>query len=387
MSSIEVEVVEPDALGAAETAAWATFRAASPQLASPYFDLRYVRAAAALAPHGAVAVIHRHGAICGFLPFQRRGTLLQPLGAPLSDYHGLVAAPNAAIPLAEVLDHLKAQRLRFSSLVGAPPAHSTPLFAMAADLSGGFAGWEAARQAAGRGGFLKDKRRRMRQFEREVGPVRFSLGKAQPAMLDQIIALKRAQIRRTGQHDIFACGWTIRLLHRLAETAEPDFGLQIATLHAGDQLAAAEIGLRGGHTHHLWFPVFDPQLARYSPGSLMTIETLRAAAGQGVRQVDFGPGFEAYKNDFATPSHVVHDGVVGARLVSPDLRQRHAAVARFERRIDRIAACEPQWPGRLQGASVFAADIARRRPGVSLGLGGLGAAIGLGVSLSLLNEG
>ena len=71
---LSVEAIKPADLGASERALWQGFVQASPELASPYFDFRYALAAGDIAPHSAVAVIHRQGRIEGFLPFQRRGS-------------------------------------------------------------------------------------------------------------------------------------------------------------------------------------------------------------------------------------------------------------------------------------------------------------------------
>src|SRR5690606_9756481 len=60
---IEVEQREPGALSATERQLWAAFRLSRPELASPYFDLRYVLAAGQAAPGARIAVIRRRGRI------------------------------------------------------------------------------------------------------------------------------------------------------------------------------------------------------------------------------------------------------------------------------------------------------------------------------------
>jgi len=139
-AKLDVKSVRPVELSGEEREAWRTFRVAQPDLASPYFDLRYILTAGEVAPHAAVAVIRRAGRIKAFLPYQRRAGLIQPMGAPLSDYHGLVAAPGAAVSLPEVLEAIGGRRLRFGGLVGAAPdvpgLHARR--AMVADLIGGF---------------------------------------------------------------------------------------------------------------------------------------------------------------------------------------------------------------------------------------------------------
>jgi len=361
---LSVEAIKPADLGASERALWQGFVQASPELASPYFDFRYALAAGDIAPHSAVAVIHRQGRIEGFLPFQRRGSMIQPLAAPLTDYHGLIAAPDARIDLSAVVRALKADTFSFTAMrsgIDAARSRTALRHAMIADLSGGFDAY-LARRAAVNADFLKDKRRRERALKRDHGPISLSFPERDPAQVCDIIARKREQMRRTGQHDIFACGWTERLVRRLMEEDEPDFGARLAVLRAGDTVVAAEIGLRAGGVYHLWFPVYDPAYARYSPGALMTLETLRALPSKGVHHVDFGLEGEAYKRDFADPGAVVFEGsIAGSAWVAASARlidqvagkapeSFKAARLRMRRRLDRIAACEPHPVDWLKGA-------------------------------------
>ncbi|OYW26627.1 MAG: cellulose biosynthesis protein CelD [Caulobacter sp. 12-67-6] len=378
-NGVSVETVKVSELGAPERARWNALRQANPLLGSPYFDLRFVEAAGEIAPGAAVAVIRQGGEILGFLPFQRRGTLVQPLAAPMSDIHGLVAPVDTGLNLTAILSQLGADRARFGGLIGQGVSEACGLsvrYAMAADVSAGFAAYEAGRSA----GFLKDKRRRLRMLERDHGPVSFSFEKPAAAMLDMIVAGKRQQLHRTHQYDIFGCGWTETLLRRLAEVSETDFGLKLAVLRAGDVVVAAELGMTSGDRHHLWFPIYDAAYARYSPGSLMTLETLRAAAEQGIARVDFGPGGEAYKRDFAEPAEPVFEGMIHARSGAVGLTGL-PGMTRLARRFDGIIACEPGLVGRLRGASSFVTAMTRRHPRIGAGVG-LG--VGLGLSLTLL---
>lgn len=389
--ALAIETVDVAELDREARAAWAQFRAARPELASPYFDLRYTLAASQVAPGAAVAVIRQEGQLAGFLPFQRRGGTIQPLAAPLTDYHGLIARPGAAIDLADVVCALGAGRFRYSGLVdsGAAAPEGEGRSAMVADLSGGYPGWLEQRRAAGHGDFLRDKRRRLRQLEAAHGAVVFTLETQAADVLELVLTLKSDQMRRTGQHDVFSAPWTQALLRRLAVGAEADFGLRFAVLRAGDRIVAAEIGLLSGRSYHLWFPIYDPEFAKFSPGVLMTLASLEALAGQGVTQVDFGPEGEDYKKVFADPSGLVLEGEVrpGARPfgalaeaalgAAPPLVRR--AATRLDRRLDRITACEPQVGARVGAALKSVAQVGRRHGrftvGAGLGLAALGLAM------------
>lgn len=388
-SELSVDTLEPARLDAGLRELWREFRAADPVFRSPYFDLRYVQTAGEFAPGAEIAVISRGGRVEGMLPFQRRGRLIQPIAAPLTDYHGLLARPGARLDLRDVTAALGARRFRFSGLAGGHVlrGRTQPRIAMVADLSGGLDAYLARRD----NGFLKDKRRRARRLAEDHGRLDFRLSDEPGETLDFILRLKRDQLRRTGQHDIFASPWTEGFLRALLKRKERDFGARFATLRAGGRLVAAEMGLRSGDAYHLWFPVYDPEFAKYSPGSLMTLETLREAAEQGVSVVDFGPAGETYKRDFADPAAQVYEGdvtsggVVEAARRAADLalgrtpRLRRAlslAGERLDRRWDRITACEPRFEARVSAASRSLTHLARRRPGASIGVGlGLGAGL------------
>ena len=102
MASLKVEIVGIDALGEAEWAMWRAMLAANPALESPYFRPEFARVAGCISPRAAVAVFSRDGEIVGFFPHQRRGGAMQPLAAPMNDYHGVIAFPDAAPSLEEV---------------------------------------------------------------------------------------------------------------------------------------------------------------------------------------------------------------------------------------------------------------------------------------------
>jgi CelD/BcsL family acetyltransferase involved in cellulose biosynthesis len=387
-ADLAVDIVRPDQMDVELRGLWAEFRAADPAFRSPYFDLRYVLAAGASTPGAQVAVISRRGRVEGLFAFQRRGRLIQPIAAPLTDYHGLLVRPGCAIDLARLTAALGARRFRFNGLMGtAAPEGAALRTAMIADLSQGYDAYLAGR----RSDFLKDKRRRARRLAEAHGPLSFDLAGDGEEALDFILTLKRAQLRRTGQHDIFSSPWVEAFVRELVGRGEPGFGARFATLRAGGRLIAAEMGLQSGPAYHLWFPVYDPQFARYSPGSLMTLETLRALADRGVATVDFGAGGEAYKRDFADPGLEVWEGEVahggwadaarGAadRMLSVAPRARRAlseAGGRLDRRWDCIAACEPRLDGKARAVSQALAVLARRKPRASIGIG-LGLGLGI----------
>lgn len=373
--AMHIGIIRPDALSAGDRAVWDGLRRREPGLDHPYLDPRYALAAAGV-PGAAVAVFRRGERAVGFFPFQRRGRLIQPLGAPLTDYHGVIAAPGEGLDPAAVARHLGGA-LRAGGWVS--PAGAVPGFMartrLATDVTGGRAALSARLEDRSHR-FFKNMRRLRRGFEREHGEPVFTWDERDPAVLDWIVAHKREQYRRSRRHDVFACGWTVDLLRALFETRTPDYGLRVASLRtASGELAAAEASLDDGRTLHLWFPTYDPAFARFGVGTLLTRLEMEQAAEAGYRRVDFGAGEEGYKTALAEPDGVVFEGVAeGARpdltrLAGRLMARGPAPLRRFQeslgRRFDIINACEIRAADWWAGAATAAAAAARKSLGAS----------------------
>ena len=266
-----------------------------------------------------VAVIEDAGSVAGFLPFEvgrrRHG---RPVGRPFSDYHGPVLDDAAAIDARELVracglatwsfDHLPAGIAAFAPHVWSHGA--SPYL----DLVGG------VRPRGGRPACASDIRgalRKARKLAREVGPLRFVPHSDDPDLLAQTIAWKRQQYAETGVHGRprgrrapASCSGT----SHAAQASE--FAGVLSVLHAGDQVAALHLGLRSGGVLHSWFPAYNPELHRYSPGLVLLLELAGAAPALGIRELDFGKGEARYKLALATGTVPLHEGCVGARPLS-----------------------------------------------------------------------
>lgn len=373
---LQVEIVKAQALAAADIALWRQWSTTNPALSSPYFRWDYTEVASRVCPGAAVAVFRRGQETVGFFPHQRRGGAVQPLGAPMNDYHGVIAPTGGGIGLEEVARLLKARRLNVPGWIGAAESGEPRMTVQAALPDEGFDGWYAERRSTF-GKFFKDKERARRSLETELGPITVAHGLRDPVLLDHLIDLKAAQYRRSGLHDIFACGWTRDLLHALMREDRPDFGASLATMHGGDRLTAIEFSLHAGRHYHFWFPAYEPSLARCSPGILLSMDTMRLAGADGFRVFDFGFEGEHYKKYFVNARQTVREAVVmrpGLTSLATDAMvgaldraggRGEAIRASLRRRWATIEACEDTAAGRLRGAAVAArsaaAKIAARR--------------------------
>ena len=359
--TLRVEIVGADALDAADTALWHAMIAANPDLASPYFHPEFTSVAARVSPHASVAIFRRGNRTIGFFPHQRRGSSIQPLAAPMNDYHGVIAQPGEAPSLEEVADVMKAARLNVGAWVGAA-TQGEARETLTVTMPDGFETWYAERRRTW-GKYYKDKERARRSLEAEQGEVRVELGLTDPDLLDHLIGLKRAQYRRTGRHDVFACGWTQQLLHDLMKGGSNGFGGSLAAMWAGGKLTAVEYSLHCGTHYHFWFPAYEPTLARCSPGILLSLETMRLASEQGYRVFDFGFGGEGYKKYFCDTSQIVREafiqrpgfrasvtGAVAGVMATAGADRAGKLKASVRRRWSAIEACETNRIDRFKGA-------------------------------------
>ena len=376
---ISVDYIGTDGLSASERALWLGWTADRADYESPFFHPDFTAIAGQIAPGARLAVFHRAGEIVGFFPHQRRGRAAQPLGAPINDYPGVISAPKEALAIDEVTSLLGARSLTVTGWTG--PARASQALTSArtliADLPQGWDAYIRDRRAAF-SKFFKDKDRSRRSMERDLGAVRVDVETAAPEHFDRLIELKQEQYHRSRRHDIFDCGWTADLLRALKANPDPAFGVRLAVLSADDRPMAYELGLQGGNHYHFWIPAYEAEASRYSPGMLLSMDTMQAGAAHGVRRFDFGFESEAYKKYFCNDTREVWEGAslpaglmqavnlaatlagatsaieAGAGLVSGSLAQS------VRRRWAVIDACETTALGRVRAVTAAASAMLGR---------------------------
>ncbi len=153
-----------------------------------------------------------------------------------------------------------------------------------------------------------------RKLAREIGPLRLEIDCRDEAVAQRLIAMKRFQYKRTHILDHFAPVWTRRLMFELASgpgntdlSATPMRRL-VSVLWAGDRLIAGHLGLIESGRMHYWFPVYDPELAMYSPGTGLYVELLAAASDHGIGSIDMGYGDQPYKRKQTTATSKLFSG-------------------------------------------------------------------------------
>jgi CelD/BcsL family acetyltransferase involved in cellulose biosynthesis len=359
--ALDIDLIAPAELDDGLTTAWEGMLAANPALTSPYFTAQFSKVAGAVTPGARIAVLHRGGRPVGFFPHQSRSGAIQPLAAPMNDYHGVIAAPEDVPSLEAMADLMGARRLAVGGWIG-PASGGRHGSTVQAAMPDGYDAWYAERRLTF-GKYFKDKERARRSLEAELGPIRMEFARRDHALIDRVIDLKREQYRRTGRHDVFACGWTRDVLHALAASGDARFGASVSALWGGDRLAAIEISLHATDQWHFWFPAYDPAAARCSPGILLSLDTMKAAAAEGWTVFDYGFQGEGYKKYFCNAqidvieATVERPGPVRAALSAASAALGLAGQARAQRLRDSvrrrwaaIEACEVTPGARMRGA-------------------------------------
>ncbi len=371
---LTAETVRPSDLGPRDLAAWAALRDSAEAFQSPLLGPDFARAVGRVRSDAAVAVIRRDGRAIGFLPHHRRpGGLARPIGAPLSDYHALIAEPG--------LSGLEAMRLgglreyRFSGLIdphGAFPraSGSTALvdahaIAIGPGADAGAEHLETLRSASAKR--FKNLRRIDHKLEREMGPVALVGPDRDPAVFAALMSWKRAQFRRTGLTDVFAAEWIHRLVRRLFDDGEGRLSGLMITLQVSGRPAAAHFGVREGDRYHPWIASHDPALDAYSPGQVFLWRAIEAMPALGLRWYDLAAGHDHYKIPYASRTLQLAEGrlrtVPGLDAEAWRLAETVfgvGGVSRARRRLDQIAAVELTFEGRLRSMVEAVATHGRR---------------------------
>jgi CelD/BcsL family acetyltransferase involved in cellulose biosynthesis len=314
---MNIRVIKFENLTSDEIAAWSDIQRSERSLDSPYFRPEFTQAVAAVRNDVEVAVLEEAGLPVGFLPFQRSSwNAGRPVGGALSDFHGIIARSGTYCDPLELLRACGLSTWHFSHLVAGQtwlaPYVRKEANSPYVDLSDGMDAYLASRVSGRR--FMARYGQKKRKLAREVGPVRCDFHQPDAKTLDTCIRWKREQYWRTNELDIFGFSWVRNLLARMLQCVSEDFSAVVGVLRAGDTIAALHFGMRSRSVFHSWFPVYNVELAIYSPGFLQWVELMQSAQAHGIRRIDLSTGQEAFKRRFQSGAARVAEGTVDAQL-------------------------------------------------------------------------
>ncbi len=356
-----VSITRPVHLSLDILARWRAALAAQQNWASPFLTPEFACAVARERDDARILLAQDHQGLLGILCIHKRpGGYARPLGAPIADHQAFVTEAGFDADLAQVLRAADLKTLHFTGLNDAQAQLcgivSGQQASLLADLSKGPEAYFAKQEKRFHRHFKKMRQRR-RGAQRDYGTVSIRTDCRDAAAFEMLLRWKRAQYRRTRKCDVLAAGWIENLLRQLWQSR----GRVRAVLHVlelGGRPAAAEIGLVCQDTYHSWIAAFDPQMARCSPGLLLVEGILRRAGDLGITTMDMGCGHAHYKKYYANAAIMLGQGQVladGGATRSPGWRIGAALMAQAPQRLvhslDFMAACHPDWMGRLRGVA------------------------------------
>jgi CelD/BcsL family acetyltransferase involved in cellulose biosynthesis len=187
------------------------------------------------------------------------------------------------------------------------------------DLSGGFEQYLRGRREAG--SEVARVESKARKIAREVGEPTFVLHDGSGEALAAMIGWKRAQYRRSGISDAFAVPWTSELLDRIAATQTPGFAGVCSALRVDGRIVAVHVGMRSDRVLHYWFPAYDPEFGKYSPGLVLVLRLAEEMSRAGVRAIDLGKGDSRYKESLMTGAVDLREGAVALPSLAASARK------------------------------------------------------------------
>jgi CelD/BcsL family acetyltransferase involved in cellulose biosynthesis len=325
--SVRYHVITADELDASLVLAWRSAQRAVPHFESPFFCPEFTRLVAAVRDDVRIVVVEEDGRPVAFFPHQR-GTWAQgkAVGGAFSDYHGVIAPSRGEWCVPDLLraarlavwsfDHLVDPFGKFDSYVTA--RDRSPQI----DISGGL---EAYLKRIG--GAPSEFARKARKMEREVGALTFTLHDPRP--LDLLLRWKSDQFRSVGAADAFARRWTVDLLHNVMNVQTAEFAGVCSVLRAGDRVIAVHAGMRSRAMLHWWFPKYEEEFAKYSPGIILLMRIAEAIAPAGVRTIDLGKGEARYKRSVMTGEAELKVGCVELPSLRTQARRLRRAAEAF----------------------------------------------------------
>jgi CelD/BcsL family acetyltransferase involved in cellulose biosynthesis len=255
-------------------------------------------------------------------------------GAPISDYQAIVGVPGLPVNGGDLCRALGVGRIDLTHV----PAGQTLLTHAAgadgswiADVAGGRDLYESALKQR-RSEFVRQTDKKLRKLDRKGGRVEFRAQSPERADFETLLAWKNAQLKRSGQPEIWATPWVRETLERCFAAREPHFGGALFTLSVDDTLVAAAFCLRSARALHFWLVAHDNTFDAYSPGVQLARWIAGWAGDHGVAELDFGPGDYQYKRQLSTSQRALERGVVAGGSWSSAVRlAEHGLRTRLER--------------------------------------------------------
>ncbi len=140
-------------------------------------------------------------------------------------------------------------------------------------------------------------RKKLRYYRRALGDIAFETATAEnlDGLLAALFALHAARWQRRGMSGMLADD-VVQQFHRHVARAMLDAGaLRLYAIRVAGRIVAVFYGFASGDTVYYYLSGYDPDLEKFSPGTLIVAHAIEQAARDGARTFDFLRGAEDYK--------------------------------------------------------------------------------------------
>lgn len=354
---MRIEVVAPHELGFPEVERWRALQDLNPELRGAFLAPEFAQLIGGVRRDARVAVMSDGGGVIGFFAVQRpSASVAVPLGAPISDLHGIVGARDIDVDLPALCRALAVGRVDFSHV----PSDQAPFrkFALGAvhdwvaDLSVGSGPYFSAIKKR-RPQFLYQLSRTRRKLEREHGLLEFTPNSTRRDHLETLLSWKDEQLKRSRQPAVWRVRWVREAIERSFAQTDGDFGGRLFTLTLGGRLIAANYCLASRNALQGMLMAHDGAYSAYSPGLQLIRQVLQWAGDAGFAEFAFGLGDQLYKRQLSTGQRELVWGWAGKPSLAHAARAAQYAVRHQIERVPNL------WIASLPGRAMRRLDVYR----------------------------
>jgi CelD/BcsL family acetyltransferase involved in cellulose biosynthesis len=280
---------------------------------NPFLTFTFARVVGRARPNARVAVVEADRGIEAFLPFEPAPRRVgMPIGYPMNDLQALISQ-GTPIDARQVIRKAGLRGWRYVAAPAEQPAlvphhyEGTTVEVPVIDLADGYQQYLSTRKKSS----IRRIAEKRRALERQLGPLSLQWCSPYPEeQLQQLIDWKTAKYG--GARQLFSDATARRILEELATESGDDCRGLLSVLSAGERTVALFFGLISHSGLFSWFPAYDRELSRYSPGRMMWQPLAEEAACRGITRLDLGYGQDDYKFGLANASYTVAGGAVWA---------------------------------------------------------------------------
>ena len=332
MKRLDVTMKRPSELTSLEKEAWQDFLTHNKALGSPYFAVEFAECCEEARSDTRVMIARKSGQVEAILPFHTgKFGYARPLAGPLGDVHGLICGPDSTASPVDMMQACGIQMFDFHSALASQKPFRDAAESLDGswllDLSEGFDAWITRRREVNSKAF-RNIRARQRKLDEVDGGYHFVMADTSDEAFETMLRWKREQYKRTGMFDVFSVAWTRRLLEAIRKRESEKFTGLCSSLYVDGKLSAVHFGMASDTVCHYWFPAYDEDMARMSPGLLLLVEMAKTATGLGHQALELGPGKYAFKKDLASYQIGLASGYLSRPSVQTTLRHAAESVTR-----------------------------------------------------------